>query len=277
MASRRDLNVKRNADAIERITQDPRFFDLSPRQIRRAAAIQAALAKISTNLSILRAVQFAIDSGTGFQGFKEGLSRNTINTFTRSQLRTAYQTTLQSAFNQGARERAQEVKDDRPYWIYDAVDDNVTRPSHAALDGIIREADDPFWSTHLPPNGFNCRCTFRTATAAQARAEREAQGKRGLQTTSRELASVRRGRRENLRGNNIGRTEEETVSGRPDTGFSRRQTVQNLDRVLLRRLEERVKLLPPAIRRSIRNDIRNTERRVNRWYVGESDAFGDKL
>lgn len=259
MAKKSDLNVKRNADAIERLTKNPKFFDLSPKQLRRAAVIQANLAKINTNLSIIRAMQFAIDSGTGFQGFKEGLSRKTITQYTKSQLRTAYQTTLQSAFNQGARERALEVRDDRPYWIYDAVDDGATRPSHAALDGIVRRADDPFWSSHLPPNGFNCRCTFNTATESEARAQRESDGKSGLQTTTRELKKIK------------------SDGGRPDTGFTAKQTVQNLDTALLKLLEKRVKKLPPSLRKSIRDDIKKTERRVNRWYAGEAAAFGDKI
>lgn len=259
MAVKGDLNLKRIADAIQRITRDPRFFDLTPKQLRRAAIVQANLAKINTNLAVIRAMEASLESGTGFKGFKEGLNRTTLNNYTKSQLRTAYQTTLQSAFNQGARERALEVKDDRPYWIYDAIDDGATRPSHAALDGIVRRADDPFWSTHLPPNGFNCRCTFNTATEAEAKAQRESEGKSGLQTTTRELQSIKK------------------KGGRPDTGFTRKQTVQTLDKALLKTLDKRIKKLPPALRKSIRNDIKKTERRVNRWYAGESSAFGDKI
>jgi len=42
---------------------------------------------------------------------------------------------------------------------YLAVMDGRTRSSHAELDGVIRPANDPFWSTHTPPWDFNCRCT----------------------------------------------------------------------------------------------------------------------
>lgn len=32
------------------------------------------------------------------------------------------------------------------------------RSSHAALDGLILPADDPFWKDHFPPWEWNCRC-----------------------------------------------------------------------------------------------------------------------
>lgn len=40
-----------------------------------------------------------------------------------------------------------------------AWDDRV-REEHALLDGTTLPPSDPFWSLYLPPNGWNCRCTF---------------------------------------------------------------------------------------------------------------------
>lgn len=46
-----------------------------------------------------------------------------------------------------------------PYLLYNAIDDSLTRPSHAALDGKVFRKDDLTARTILPPNGFGCRCS----------------------------------------------------------------------------------------------------------------------
>lgn len=52
----------------------------------------------------------------------------------------------------------QEMKDAFPYWKYQTMGDEKVRSSHAALDGLILPADDPFWRDHFPPWEWNCRC-----------------------------------------------------------------------------------------------------------------------
>ncbi len=73
-------------------------------------------------------------------------------------LELIFRTNLQNAYSIGHWQNAQASKHTAPYLMYDALDDSRTRASHAALDGKILPVDSPFWTTHYPPNGWNCRC-----------------------------------------------------------------------------------------------------------------------
>lgn len=85
-------------------------------------------------------------------------------------LRTIYQTNLQSAYMAGRMQTALEA-DAFPYLQYVAIEDERTRPTHAALGGQVFRKDDPIWDTHTPPNGFNCRCRVRPMSARQVERE----------------------------------------------------------------------------------------------------------
>lgn len=73
-------------------------------------------------------------------------------------LKTIFRTNVQGAYAAGQWQQIQAQKDTAPFLLYDAVDDGRTRPEHAAWDGTILPVENEFWSTHYPPNGWNCRC-----------------------------------------------------------------------------------------------------------------------
>lgn len=84
-----------------------------------------------------------------------------------ARLNTIYRTNMQSAYNAGRYKSQMDNADNRPYLQYVAIIDDSTRDSHAALNGMVFPASDPFWSSHTPPLGFNCRCRTRALTARQ--------------------------------------------------------------------------------------------------------------
>ncbi|MFN4191824.1 MAG: phage minor head protein [Tabrizicola sp.] len=44
------------------------------------------------------------------------------------------------------------------WWVYRHGASLEPREQHLSWDGLILEADHPFWTTHFPPNGWGCSC-----------------------------------------------------------------------------------------------------------------------
>lgn len=82
-------------------------------------------------------------------------------------LRTIFRVNMQTAYAAGNWQQVQDTKADAPYLMYDAIDDNRTRPQHHAWDGTVLPVDDPWWDTHTPPNGWNCRCSVIQLSRSQ--------------------------------------------------------------------------------------------------------------
>lgn len=76
-------------------------------------------------------------------------------------LRTIYDVNLRTAHASGAWARVQRTKDRRPFLRYVAILDRRTRQDHRGWHGVVLPADDPWWDTHYPPNGWRCRCSVQ--------------------------------------------------------------------------------------------------------------------
>jgi len=74
-------------------------------------------------------------------------------------LETIFRVNMQTAYSAGDFEQISESAESAPYLMYDAVEDKRTRPAHREWDGTVLRWDDPWWQTHRPPNGWNCRCS----------------------------------------------------------------------------------------------------------------------
>ena len=85
-------------------------------------------------------------------------------------LATIYNVNMRTAYNTGRYAQMMNNAEAYPFWQYVAVMDGRTRPAHAALNGMVFRYDDPFWQTHYPPNGWNCRCRVRALSAERMKA-----------------------------------------------------------------------------------------------------------
>jgi hypothetical protein len=74
--------------------------------------------------------------------------------------KTIFETNLRTAYAAGR--YAQMTEPDTlasfPYWQYQHSGALHPRLQHKAWDGDVYAADDPFWITAYPPNGFGCGC-----------------------------------------------------------------------------------------------------------------------
>lgn len=88
-----------------------------------------------------------------------------------------YETNLATAYSAGRYVQATEpaMLAAFPYWTYRHSGNRHPRLMHLAWDGLTLPADDRWWDTHYPPNGWHCGCRVQLTT----RADLSAMGKSG--------------------------------------------------------------------------------------------------
>lgn len=239
-----------------------KFLTSLPIFNRKMSSTTYDLARIAVINSIFRAVDSA-----GFETFKANLDSDALKGLVRSSARTSYRTALLNTYNRGTYQEAIDNDDGDTYFIYDAVNDSRTRPNHAALDGVVKRADDDFWTNHTPPLGFNCRCVLRTLTEGQAKRRAEREGRKRIPTGQKKIKdNIRDIKQENpnLRGKKI----EAGADKKFDTS-NPRDTTSAFDRLLEKQIED----LPSGLRQPFRESLRRREAEARAWYERNRDRF----
>jgi len=95
---------------------------------------------------------------SNFYKFKEAV-KPMFKLYNEDYLQAEYQTAKASARMASDWKRIEADADVLPLLQYQTVGDGRVRPTHQALDNIIRPINDPFWKQYYPPNGWRCRCT----------------------------------------------------------------------------------------------------------------------
>jgi uncharacterized protein with gpF-like domain len=124
-----------------------------------------------------QAVDKAISQGTGMAEFRKDFDQivkthgwsHTGNAGWRA--RVIYETNLTTAFSAGryAQLTEPDILAAFPYWQYNHTACANPRLQHLAWDGLVLAADDAFWASCYPPNGWGCRCYVTPVSRGQLR------------------------------------------------------------------------------------------------------------
>jgi len=139
----------------------------------------AGIADLDVLDDVYAALEKALAEGASFEDFKADVGARLEDAWGGDEknpgwrLENIFRTNLQSAYQAGHYQQAQEQKDDRPYGMLDVIEDSSTSEICSDLDAEIGgqaiPLDDPIWDTAYPPNHYECRSTVITLTEDEAR------------------------------------------------------------------------------------------------------------
>ena len=142
---------------------DPKNFGALPNQLKQRAFTVAGIEQMDA-LRKLRDIIAKLPEGANWDNVKKDLAAE-ISIYTgvdaKAAKARAEHTLRMQGFQAYAVARHQQqvsTVGSHPYWMYETVGDNRVRAGHAALDGKVLRADDPWWKTHYPPWDWGCRC-----------------------------------------------------------------------------------------------------------------------
>lgn len=140
-------------------------MDLNTRQLATTVSFLSGIEQVET---VIKSLNKTLAEGGTFNDFQKLVEENEI-VLSKHYLKNVFRTNIQTAYGHGRWQQQQKNKAKRPYLMYSAIDDTRVRPSHLALNRIIRHIDDPFWLLYYPPWGFMCRCTIIALTEKEAK------------------------------------------------------------------------------------------------------------
>ena len=162
--------------AVEFWKQRARLTDAQAKALAEGARHRAfyvtGLARHDLVQLVADGIRKALEEGETLKDFKERIAAAIeAQGWHAARVENIFRSNMQTAYMAGRWKKMQAVRASRPYWQYIAVMDRRVRPSHAILHGKVYPADHEFWASNYPPNGFRCRCTVRTLSERQVKAQ----------------------------------------------------------------------------------------------------------
>jgi SPP1 gp7 family putative phage head morphogenesis protein len=136
---------------------------------RRQSFSIAGVAEMDQLQGVLDSLSKAMDEGQSFGEWKAQVSAGERGLdLPDHRLDNIFRTNLQTHYSRGRCEQQRRNRERRPYFMWDATDDDRVRPHHWGMDGHVAPQDDPIWEAWSPPAGFRCRCRRISLTEKQA-------------------------------------------------------------------------------------------------------------
>lgn len=137
---------------------------------RSMAFSVAGIAKLDQLQTVLDSLAANLESGESFGQWKNRVREGEIPLdLPAHRIENIFRTNTQGHYGRGRCEQQKRTLADRPYFLYDAVNDSRVRLTHAAMDGFVARYDDPTWRVWTPPAGYQCRCRRIALSEAQAK------------------------------------------------------------------------------------------------------------
>lgn len=93
--------------------------------------------------------------------------------------RIIYDTNMTQAYNTGRWQQMWALRDLRPYLRYRHTSFENPRLEHKAWDGKVLPITDAWWGTHMPQNGWGCKCRVDSLSRNEAEADWQSRGLTG--------------------------------------------------------------------------------------------------
>lgn len=152
---------------------------------RKRAFTIAKITRMDILQDLLDELRKALETGQSLGDFQKGIKSRMKDKgwqgLTPYRVDNIFRTNIQTAYMAGRikQMRDPDVIDARPYWLYSAVRDGATRPSHLAMDGVVRRYDDPIRLMQQVKWLRRLKCPSNLSLFVKLQAQQAAHGQHG--------------------------------------------------------------------------------------------------
>lgn len=162
-------------EALEYFTKKKLKVGMDYRDVwREEHAIAFTIAgemKLDILETVKQGITRSLEDGTTFAQFKKELAPalqsagwTGVGKAKPTRLELVYDTNVRQARSAGQWERIERTKVAIPFLVYELGPSERHRPHHAAWEGTLLPAEDPWWDSHMPSNGHRCKCHVEQIT-----------------------------------------------------------------------------------------------------------------